>query len=101
MHVRLSRTQRLPPSLQTYSAQSADHTIAHRSHNHKMPPMPFVYRNIHTLRSMLPHASPIQQNHNTLSRSPPITTERILFCFHKDNLPRALYHIIQILRDSL
>ena len=28
---------------------------------------------------------------------PPITTERILFCFYKDNLPRALYHLIQIL----
>ncbi len=36
-----------------------------------MPPMPFVHRNIHTLRLMLPHTSPIQQNRNTLLRSPP------------------------------
>ncbi len=28
-------------------------------HNHKMPPMPFVHRNIYTLMSMLSHASPI------------------------------------------
>ena len=28
---------------------------------------------------------------------PTITTERILFCFHEDKLPRAIYHIIQIL----
>jgi hypothetical protein len=36
-----------------------------------MPPMPFVHRNIYTVRSMLPHASTIQQNQNSLSRSPP------------------------------
>jgi hypothetical protein len=28
---------------------------------------------------------------------PPITTDRILFCFHEDKLPRELYHIIKIL----
>ena len=68
------------------------------THHHKMTPMmPFVHGNIYTLRSMPPHASPIQQNQNTLSRSPPITTERILFCFHEDKLPKALYHIKQIL----
>jgi hypothetical protein len=43
---------------------------AHRTHNHKMPHIPFVQGNIYTLRSMPTHSSPIQQNQNILSRSP-------------------------------
>ena len=60
------------------------------THGHKMPPLPFVHRKIFKLKSMPPPASPFQQTPPTHNR-----THAILF--YKDNLPRALYHIIQIL----
>jgi hypothetical protein len=73
---------------------------AYMSHNHKMPPMPFVHRNIYT-SIHLGQCYHMQTLFNRLKilypDLPQITTERVPFCFHKDNLPRALYQIMKIL----